>query len=89
MRINVSERFLHPVDLARLQRGGLLLPEEILLIRQKAPRTVCPLCVCVFHGAFRESGDCSVDAWLLCGDLFKDSNLDVTGIEDSPSCCIT
>lgn len=26
-------------------------------------------------------GGCSVETWLLCGDLFKDSNLDVTGIE--------
>ena len=46
MRINVSERFFHPTA------GGLLLPEEILLIRQKATRTACPLCVfhCVFRG---------------------------------------
>lgn len=61
MGINVSERFLHPVELARLLRGGLLLPEQILLIRQKATRTVCPLSV--FHGVFQGVG------WLWCGAM--------------------
>lgn len=37
--------------------------------------------VFVFHGVFREVGGCSVETLLLSGDLFKDSNLDVTGIE--------
>lgn len=34
----------------------------------------------MFHGVF-QLAVCSVETRLLCGDLFKDSNVDVTGIE--------
>lgn len=40
--------------------------------------------LCLFFVGFfggGGQGGCSVETRLLCGDLFKDSNLDVTGIE--------
>lgn len=75
MGIDISERKARPPTV-----GGFLLPEESLRIRRKATRTSV-FCLYLMVFFFRGVGGRSVETWLFCGDLFKDSNLDVTGIE--------
>lgn len=73
MGINISETFLHPEE---RWRDSCFLRSSCES-GKRLPEPVSPAWMVFFLGLC----GCGVGTRLLCGDIFEDSDLDVSGIE--------